>query len=384
MADHCLILMKQLQRLKALMVLLLPLLSLAQMGKHEYTVDGNIKGLGADSVVLFISHYAEDGSRIKSDTIIAKAASDRFHLTGSVQAPKFVWMQLSGLKSRKSFSFFLEEGRITINGTMDSLERLSVTGTPSNNDMTNVRSVTGKVFDRIVAIRSQLKNEQEGSDEYKRLLSAMAAKADSMNAYEIAFIKSHPHSYASSIFLYVKQDKVPVDELETMYNSLDEGVRKSDMVLMIPGKIRAKRSVAIGNKAPDFASYDTSGKTVKLSDFQGKYVLLEFWASWCVPCRKQNPHLIEMYQKYAGKGFTILQYSVDDSNAAAKWKEAIRKDQLLWTQISDLAGLGSSVSKLYGVQPIPDNFLIDPKGIILARGIEGTELDQKLFNLLNK
>src|ERR1043165_3744920 len=108
------------------------------------------------------------------------ATNNQFHLSGSIKEPKFVWAQLGGLKSRKSFSFFLEDGKISIKGTIDSLDRLSITGTPSNNDMTNVRSYTTKIYDGIVAMRSQLKNEKEGSEEYKRLMSSMMSKSDLM------------------------------------------------------------------------------------------------------------------------------------------------------------------------------------------------------------
>lgn len=131
-------------------------------------------------------------------------------------------------------------------------------------------------------------------------------------------------------------------------------------------------------------SKDTSGNPVKLSDFRGKYVLLEFWANWCVPCRAQHPHLKEVYKKYNDKGFTILQYSVDEKSAADKWKAAIVKDELVWTQTSDLAGLASMVAKTYGVQPIPDNFLIDPTGKIIGRRLQGKELEKMLDELIDK
>ena len=146
-------------------------------------------------------------------------------------------------------------------------------------------------------------------------------------------------------------------------------------------KIVARKRVNIGNPAPDFVSTDTSGNSIRLSSFQGKYVLLEFWANWCVPCRQQSPHLVEMFKKYGDKGFTIVQYSTDEKNAEEKWKAAIRKDKLTWTQVSDLNGFENKVSKLYGVQPIPDNFLIDPAGIIIGRRLEGKELEEKLKNI---
>src|SRR5690606_24996709 len=115
------------------------------------------------------------------------------------------------------------------------------------------------------------------------------------------------------------------------------------------------KTVAIGKKAPDFTSTDTSGVKVKLSDFKGKYVLLEFWANWCVPCRALNPHLKEVYHKFKDKDFTIVQYSIDVKKDEQKWKDAIKQDGLPWTQLCDLSNGQAPVAKLYGVQPIPDS-----------------------------
>lgn len=359
--------------------LLASLLANAQTGKQNgFAMAGCIRGLKNDSVIVFGTHYDKNGKRLAADTLITTAANDRFVLKGAVPKPQFVWLQAGGFKSHRTSSLFLENGNITVDGNVDSMDALSFTGTPSNNDMTASRRFTNNVYERIKTEREVLKKYKEEDDEYKKAMERITAKFDSIQDYELRFIKTHPASQMSSVYLYVKQDKLPVDELEALYNSLSSEVRANDMVAMIPQKIAARRSVAPGNTAPDFASTDTSGRPVKLSDFRGKYVLLEFRASWCVPCRQQSPQLVALYKKYADKGFTILQYSLDDKNAAAQWKEAIRKDGLLWTQVSDLNGFDSRVAKRYGVQPIPDNFLIDPAGKILARGITGETLHSQL------
>ncbi|MDB5231560.1 MAG: resA 8 [Chitinophagaceae bacterium] len=352
-----------------------------QNNRIKFQVKYNIRGMVNDSLVIFINDYDQDGLRLKTDTIITSPGKEL-----SVKAnwrSKLVWAQLGGLRSRKSFSFFIENGKIDIKGDIDSLDNLSITGTPANNDQTASRRITNDIYNRIKLLRLQLKNTTEGSDEFKRVSNLINSKFDSIQAYELSYIKRRPNSMVSATYLYVKQDKLPVDELEELYNNLGPEVKKSDFGMTVKNKIKARRFVAVGNKAPEFSSTDTSGNTVRLSDFRGKYVLLEFWANWCVPCRQQSPHLIELHKKYSDKGFTILQYSIDDKTAEKKWKEAIRKDGLQWTQISDLAGFDSKVAKLYAVQPIPDNFLIDPNGVIIARGLEAKELGEKLNRLLN-
>lgn len=353
-----------------------------QQPKIKFRIQGEIKGLNNDSVILFAANYDENGVRIKRDTFITTAINDHFFIEGSTAGTPNVWALLGGYRSSKSFSFFIEKGIIKIKGVVDSLDNISITGTPGNNDQTQSRKVTNNIYSRIKHLRSQLESIQKHTDEYNLVTTAINLKFDSIQNYELNFIRTHPNSMVSGTYLYVKQDKLPIEKLEILYNSLGEEVKKSGFGLIVREKIKVRKWVSIGNMAPDFTSTDTSGNSVKFSDFRGKYVLLEFWANWCVPCRAQSSHLVEMYKRYKDKGFTILQYSIDEKSAERKWKDAIIKDQLAWTHISDLTGFENKVTKLYGVQPIPDNFLIDPNGRIVGRRLEGKELESKLEELI--
>ncbi|HEY0677848.1 MAG TPA: TlpA disulfide reductase family protein [Chitinophagaceae bacterium] len=347
-----------------------------------FEVNGFIRGMNNDSLVIFISNFDKSGKQKPADTIITRAVNDRFSFKGNIQKPTLVWAQVGGLKSRRSFSFFLEKGNIIIEGSVEKLDEVNYSGTAANNDLAKTRGYTSSVFNRIRMLRIDLKNQAEGSAGYNAIMNDIAKKFDSIQNYELDFLKNNPHSFVSGIYLYVRKDRLPVDELEKLYNKLSDEVKQGDMVAMLPAAIAAKRSVAIGKTAHDFTAPDTTGKMVRFSDFKGKYVLLEFWASWCVPCRKESPNLVRLYNQYERKGFTILQFSLDDNSTARQWREAIRKDGLTWTQVSDLSGLHSEVAKLYGVQPIPDNFLIDPSGKILARGLQGEALESRLKELL--
>jgi peroxiredoxin len=363
--------------------MLLPLISFSQQQKKiNYEINGEIRGLNNDSMILFVNNYDDNGNRLKPDTIITVANNNKFNISGTLAGPRNVWALIGGFKTNKSFSFFLEKGHIKINGEKESPDNISVTGTQGNNDQTQSRKVTNEIYSRIKALRLELKDKTPDIDEYKDLVKSVNLKFDSIQAYEHEFIREHPNSQASGSYLYVLQDKIPLEELEDLYNNLGSEIKNSGFGLIVREKIKARKFVAIGNMAPEFASTDTSGSNISLSSFRGKYVLLEFWASWCVPCRQQSPHLIALYKKYSDKGFTILQYSMDDKTAEEKWKAAIRKDQLTWTQVSDLNGFESKVSKLYGVQPIPDNFLIDPQGKIIGRRLEGKELENKLNEVI--
>ena len=363
--------------------LLLPVISIAQGNKKAtYEIIGELRGLNNDSIILFINNYDDNGLRQKPDTVITVAHKNKFYFKGEVVKPGNARGVIGSVKSRRSFSIFIEKGKIKISGTVDSLDNITVTGTTSNNDQTSSRAVTEKFYNSIKALRLELKDKQPDLDDYKNITTAISKKFDSIQLYELDFIKTHPRSLMSGTFLYVLEDKIPLEQLEELYSPMSNEIKQSGFGSIVREKIVARKRVIIGNPAPDFVSTDTSGKSIRLSSFRGKYVLLEFWANWCVPCRQQSPHLVEMYKKYSDKGFTIIQYSVDEKKDEEKWKAAIRKDQLTWTQLADLNGFENKVSKLYGVQPIPDNFLIDPSGKIIGRRVEGKELEEKLKKLL--
>ena len=363
--------------------LLLPVISIAQGNKKAtYEIIGELRGLNNDSIILFINNYDDNGLRQKPDTVITVAHKNKFYFKGEVVKPGNAIGVIGSVKSRRSFSIFIEKGKIKISGTVDSLDNITVTGTTSNNDQTSSRAVTEKFYNSIKALRLELKDKQPDLDDYKNITTAISKKFDSIQLYELDFIKTHPRSLMSGTFIYVLEDKIPLEQLEELYSPMSNEIKQSGFGSIVREKIVARKRVIIGNPAPDFVSTDTSGKSIRLSSFRGKYVLLEFWANWCVPCRQQSPHLVEMYKKYSDKGFTIIQYSVDEKKDEEKWKAAIRKDQLTWTQLADLNGFENKVSKLYGVQPIPDNFLIDPSGKIIGRRVEGKELEEKLKKLL--
>ena len=163
--------------------------------------------------------------------------------------------------------------------------------------------------------------------------------------------------------------------------TLNENLRNSYLGKQTEEKIKIVMKTQEGVDAADFSQPDKDGKMVKLSDYRGKYVLLDFWASWCAPCRRENPNLIKAYAKYKGKGFEILGVSLDKAADKAKWLKAIEDDKLTWKQVGDMKGWDNAAGMLYEVKAIPMNFLIDPSGKIIAKYLRGEELDKKLAEL---
>jgi peroxiredoxin len=345
-----------------------------------FQIDGYIRGLGTDSLLMFISNGKNADRSTAPDTFVVLGYKDRFSIQGAA-IPQLVWVRIGGRRSVSSFSFFLEQGMIKINGAKDSSDNIAVTGTPQNDLLTREKLEENRLYDRIKGMRRQL--QQAGKDEQQSgpLYATINMLYDSINTIRIAFIRDHPNAMASPLYLSILQDRIAPEAVEELYVQLGDDAKNNEFGQRVKSRIEGRRRSAEGNPAPEFASMDTSGRAVKLSDFRGKYVLLDFWASWCVPCRKENPFLLEAFNKYRDKGFVIISISMD--HVKESWLKAIEQDRLNWVHLSELNGLDNKVARLYGVQPIPDNFLIDPKGRIVARKLYGKDIEKKLVELMS-
>jgi len=208
---------------------------------------------------------------------------------------------------------------------------------------------------------------------------------DDRRQQEIAFIKAHPGYIASAEALKDAVGYLPDDIriYDKVFNGLSTAVQKSAAGMAVKKTIDAFMVVRIGAEAPLFTQPDTAGHAVNLKDFRGKYVLIDFWASWCGPCREENPNVVKAYQRYKDKNFTILSVSLDKTDKKDAWIKAINDDGLAWNHVSDLKFWDNAVAKMYAVRSVPQNFLIDPKGKIVAANLRGEELSEKLQELLH-
>ncbi|MCW3116451.1 MAG: resA 7 [Chitinophagaceae bacterium] len=198
-------------------------------------------------------------------------------------------------------------------------------------------------------------------------------------AVDYDFMQKNPGSY-TSVAVLLNED-LPTDSVKMFYSNFLPFIQQSRNGKIIAERIRSAEAIAIGNPAPDFTQADLKGNIISLSDFKGKYVLLEFWASWCIPCRQQNPFLKKLYDQYKDRNFIILGISKDNKDQKQAWIDAIKKDGITWPQLSDPEGNESIIARKYNVQPIPANFLIDPAGKIIATELYGDALQAKLKKL---
>jgi peroxiredoxin len=200
---------------------------------------------------------------------------------------------------------------------------------------------------------------------------------------EISFIKQHPDYLANLDALKDAIGPIPDDILiyDRLFKGLAKSVRESDNGVNTKKLIDRYMTVRIGAQAPLFTAPDTSGHPLNLTDYKGKYLLLDFWASWCGPCREENPTVVTAYNKYKNKKFDILSVSLDQPGKKDSWIKAIHDDHLTWQHVSDLKYWDNAVAKLYMIRSIPQNFLIDPTGKIIAKDLRGNALIKKLEEL---
>lgn len=226
------------------------------------------------------------------------------------------------------------------------------------------------------ASRNSTVNGSAATDLYKKY------QQNARNTNIEEFIKAQPSSIVAAFVLYrYFSPSLTADEVVKYTNLLDKSLSGTQYVKLLKELPAALRNTDIGKQAPDFQLPNPEGKLVKLSDNLGKYLLVDFWAAWCGPCRRENPNIVRVYNKYKDKGFGVFGVSLDSKKEA--WVKAIQKDGLDWPQVSDLLFWDSGPAKLYGIRGIPGNVLLDPSGKIIARNLRGEDLEKKLAEILN-
>jgi len=282
--------------------------------------------------------------------------------------------------------FYLDAGE-TVVSSSDSLKHATVTGASEkvNSEEAGLMECLEPIWSEngdIGQFQMNTPEETQKTDAFKKEFNARVEAVDKKQAATVGeFITNHPNS---PISLYALADNMgsqaTLPQLKELYAVLSPAIRNSTAGKSYAASIVRMEKTAIGSPAPDFVENDVNGQPVSLKNYKGKYVLLDFWASWCGPCRKENPNVLKAYNKYKGKNFIVIGVSLDQTKEP--WLAAIKKDGLPWIHISGLKGFDDPVARLYEVHAIPVNYLIDPDGKIIATSLRDVALDEKLASVL--
>jgi peroxiredoxin len=365
----------------------LPALAMCQNG---YTLQGKIGNLNAPAKAYLT--YKTTTDQITDSAVIVNGA---FKFSGKVESPAPAAIRIKHNDApvdpnQKAvldvFSFYIENTNMTISAP-DSAKHAKLGGSKLNDDASVLKAKLKPFSERMDVLRAEYRSkspEQQKDQAYIATLDARAAKIEkeTKTIYkDFAFANTKSFIGLVAFRNYLGQDMNEPDAYAD-FNRFSEQVRQTPLGKAISTSLNATKNTAVGSMAMDFTQNDVNDKPVKLSDFRGKYVLLDFWASWCGPCRKENPNVVAAFNKYKDKNFTVLGVSLDNPGKKEAWLKAIADDKLTWTQVSDLKSWQNEVAQQWGVQSIPASFLIDPTGKIIGKNLRGEELLKKLEELL--
>ncbi len=372
------------------MLALLPVAALAQDMK-TFLINSKVGNLNMPARAYLMyrlgANTVTDSAQITNGNFVLQG-----HIINPTQAIMVIDRQGVGIANldttADNLSFYLDKGTMQINSA-DSVAKAKITGSKINDDNKKLTAQLKPILDEARKLNAEEKaatQEQWSNPDFQNKMQARHKQLElTQKATLKIFIAQNPDSYLSLLALYSVGGPSPdPNELEPIYNSLSDSLKTTEAAKVFRKQLDELKVTAVGATAPDFTQNDVNGAPVKLSSFRGQYVLLDFWASWCGPCRQENPNVVKAYNKYRDKNFTILSVSLDKEEGKANWLAAIKSDGLTWTQVSDLKFWNNQAAALYYISAIPANFLIDPNGKIIAKNLRGADLDAKLAEVLGK
>ncbi|MBC7850286.1 MAG: AhpC/TSA family protein [Chitinophagaceae bacterium] len=321
--------------------------------------------------------YYQSNEKRKADSCVIVDGKAQF--AGSIEGPTIAWL----IFDKKEKQLFLEPSAMTLDARSNNVSQARVTGSITQNELEVYNTSIRKIEDRWKVVLDTLSQVNKRSNmAFQELKNwVLVPYFAEMEEANLTFFTNYPTSYVTAYSLQIVARDLSTDSINFFYNRLPAIVKQSVYGRNINDQIERRKLGAVGTVASTFTKTDIDGKTLNLSDLKGKYVLLDFWGSWCLPCRKGNPHLIELYNRYKSRGFEVVGVAADDRTPDA-WRKAVKEDQLPWLQVLQGDKPDANVGKNYNVESYPTKILIDREGKIIGRyGEDEAELDKMLAEI---
>jgi peroxiredoxin len=356
-----------------LYLLILPVFALAQ--KNTFNIEGNVTGF-KDGTLVFLNDA--QGNTVAQSNI----TNNQFIIEGHADYASYY--QLGFIGNKEFLELFIGNDALKVSGTATNIKKMQAIGSNTHNAFTGFLNSFYPTQEKLGTLQAAKAAQGLTANKKDSLEKAFNTVFQQRTKLINDFLDRNTNSPVSS-FLLINLYQILGDEkyLEQRYASLSANAKKGLFAELIEQKIAASKKPvagAVGSQVPEFSQNDQNGKPVSISSFKGKYVLIDFWASWCGPCRRENPNVVAAYNKWKDKNFTILGVSMDTDKG--KWLKAIADDGLPWTHVSDLKGWGNEVGQMFQVSSIPANYLLDPTGKIIATNLRGEDLERKLEEVI--
>lgn len=355
--------------------------SCEKQAENEYLIAGTAEGIeNGQKIILQVQG---DNEMIAKDTVTVE--NGKFEIKGIAENPEFGFLTL---ENKGGVPVIIENGKINVTIDKDSIQKSTVSGTPENEAFQKYTSDSKKIYKKITSFQKDNQEKfmtaqgQNDTVTMNALMDELKTIQDELNVLAENTIKENPKKFFSILLLenqLMIQAFTP-EKAQPYFDNINEKYKDTKSALNIKKILEATKAIAVGQAAPDFSAPSPDGKVISLKESLGKVTIIDFWASWCGPCRAENPNVVAMYNELHDKGLNIIGVSLDKDGD--KWKEAIAKDGLTWNHISNLKFWQDPIAEQYNVKSIPATFILDENGVIVAKDLRGEELKAKVKELL--
>lgn len=378
--------------MKRILLLLSAFLIFACAKEDTATLSGSAKGF-TDGATLYLQELGKNNQKIFLDT--AQVSGETFSFNNPIPSGKGILIINKEENPRDQLLLVKDNKPLTLTLFADSLNTSLVKGSKENELFNEYRNTARRQQIKKQLLTKKMQQAQRETDD----IGATMAREEivSMDSQFISdkknIVEAHPDKMVSIIALsdLINSKVLKIEESESYYNSLSDDIRNSNIgesikkyIAQLKSQRIAEGLATIGNKAPSFSAKTPDGKLLSLEETLGKYTIIDFWASWCRPCRMENPNVVNVYNQYHDKGLNIISVSLDRQGQEARWKRAIKDDKMDWFHVSNLQFWQDPIPRSYGVRAIPATFLLDENGIIIAKNLRGPALGEKMEELLGK